>query len=158
IGLSPLTVIVSDSEPSLSTIFRSVVPPTATIKPSSLYVLNPDSVASREKVPGRSWVNLYSPCSLVAWVSVRPGSAVGDVSVTVVPGNPAPDSSRPDPMMLPVSTCASAAAVSASMQARSNRIEHLIEPPPSPSGPVGFLLREDPPQRTPSAAGSPLAG
>src|SRR5262245_18221802 len=114
IGDSPLTVIVSATVPTFSVMLRSMVVATDTSRPSSLYVLKPDSEVTSVYNPGASCPKRYSPFSFVTVVTGPDGSA-GEVSVIVTPGNTAFDASLIDPIMLPVRIWACAVAADTSV-------------------------------------------
>src|SRR6267143_1642457 len=104
-GLSPVTVIVSETLPTVSSTFTAAVNDVVSSMPSRLTVAKPGSVNVTEYVPGRSSTMRYAPAPSVTTVrtfSIRAGLAAS----TVTPGKYAPEVSRTTPAMLPVAACA----------------------------------------------------
>ena len=100
IGDSPVTVIVSSSEPTRSSALTVDTNVPVSSMPSRLTVLNPVSVNVTEYVPGRKSMMRYWPEPSVTAARTFSMSA-GLAASTVTPGSTAPEVSFTTPVMAP---------------------------------------------------------
>src|SRR5262245_8074201 len=109
-GLSPVTVMVSSSDPTRRSAFTVAANPALIAIPSRRTVVNPASANVTVYVPGRRSTMLYRPSPSVMAVRTFSMSA-GLAASTVTPGSTAPDVSLTSPAMLPVVTACARATV-----------------------------------------------
>ena len=95
-GDSPVTVIVSSSEPTFRSTSTLATNVPVNSMPSRLTVENPLRVKVTAYVPGRSSMNRYCPLPSVTTLRTFSISA-GLVASTVTPGKTAPEGSRTTP-------------------------------------------------------------
>jgi hypothetical protein len=98
IGVSPVTVMVSSSAPTLRSAFTVATNVPVSSMPSRRTVLKPGSVKVTVYVPGLRSTIRYCPVSSLTTVrtfSIRTGLEAS----TVTPGNTPPDVSRATPVM-----------------------------------------------------------
>src|SRR5580765_7870831 len=106
IGVSPVTVTVSATEPTRIATLMGMTPDPVTSMPSRLTVVKPGSVTVIAYVPGGNSVSRYCPVPSV--VAVRTfWIRAGLVTSTVTPGSTASDASRTTPASV---ACANAVA------------------------------------------------
>jgi hypothetical protein len=98
IGDSPVTVIVSSSEPTFRSRFTVATKFPDSSMPSRLSVVKPCSVAVTEYVPGRRSTMRYWPLASVT--TERPFSiSTGLAASTVAPGSTPPEASLTTPVI-----------------------------------------------------------
>src|SRR5262245_30274462 len=115
IGVSPVTVIVSATEPTFRSALMVITPAPVTSTFSRLTVLKPVSVNVTAYAPGGSSVKRYCPVPSVTALLDFSSSTGLDTS-TVTPGSTAPDESFTTPASV---ACAKAEAGTAASQRKS---------------------------------------